>query len=37
MAQQMEEDVMKKIAFRIVTVGAGLLATLVAGGAWVRG
>ena len=34
---QPEEDVMKKIAFRIVTVGAGLLATLVAGGAWVRG
>ena len=32
-----ERDIMKKIAFRIVTVGAGLLATLVAGGAWVRG
>jgi hypothetical protein len=34
---QMEEGVMKKIAFRIVTVSGGLLAMLAAGGAWVRG
>jgi hypothetical protein len=32
-----ERDIMKKIAFRIVTVSGGLLAMLVAGGAWVRG
>jgi len=28
---------MKKIAFRVVTVGGGLIAVLLAGGAWVRG
>jgi len=33
----MGEDVMKKIAFRVVTVGAGLIAMLAVGGAWVRG
>jgi len=27
---------MKKIAIRIMTVGGGLVATLVAGGAWTR-
>jgi len=28
---------MKKIAFRVMTVGGGLLAVLLAGGAWTRG
>ena len=27
---------MKKIAFRVMTVGGGLVATLLAGGAWGR-
>jgi hypothetical protein len=31
-----ERDIMKKIAIRIMTVGGGLIATLVAGGAWTR-
>jgi len=28
---------MKKIAFRVMTVGGGLMAVLLAGGAWFRG
>jgi hypothetical protein len=32
-----ERDIMKKIGFRIMTVGGGLLALLLAGGAWTRG
>ena len=31
-----ERDIMKKIAIRIMTVGGGLVATLLAGGAWTR-
>ena len=30
-------DIMKKTAFRIMALGGGLIATLLAGGAWVRG
>ena len=32
-----EGNIMKKIAIRVVTVGGGLLAVLMAGGAWGRG
>jgi hypothetical protein len=31
------ENIMKKIAFRVMTVGGGLIAVLLAGGAWGRG
>jgi hypothetical protein len=31
------ENKMKKIAFRVMTVGGGLIAVLLAGGAWGRG